>query len=69
MTGTACALRWGNAPITSPDCRMVPARPRLIPAHSRAATQFYTQLKTVTSLWRAEDATELKAATQFPRVN
>lgn len=36
--------------------------------YGKAGVNFYTQLKTVTSHWRAEDATELKAATQFPRM-
>lgn len=34
--------------------------------YGKAGVQFYTQLKTVTSLWREDDATVLKAATSFP---
>jgi len=34
--------------------------------YGKAGVQFYTQLKTVTSLWREGDATVLKAATVMP---
>eukprot|EP00056_Hartaetosiga_gracilis_P021407 m.23981 g.23981 ORF g.23981 m.23981 type:complete len:520 (-) comp9059_c0_seq1:168-1727(-) len=34
--------------------------------YGKAGVQFYTQLKTVTSLWREGDADVLKAATNFP---
>jgi len=34
--------------------------------YGKAGVQFYTQLKTITSLWRGEDATALKAATAMP---
>lgn len=34
--------------------------------YGKAGVDFYTQLKTVTELWRSEDATELKAQTSMP---
>eukprot|EP00055_Hartaetosiga_balthica_P002650 m.4720 g.4720 ORF g.4720 m.4720 type:complete len:519 (+) comp2281_c0_seq1:1566-3122(+) len=34
--------------------------------YGKAGVQFYTQLKTITSLWREGDADVLKAATNFP---
>jgi malonate-semialdehyde dehydrogenase (acetylating)/methylmalonate-semialdehyde dehydrogenase len=34
--------------------------------YGKAGVQFFTQLKTVTSLWREQDARELKAATVMP---
>lgn len=34
--------------------------------YGKAGVQFYTQLKTITSLWRSTDATTLKAATVMP---
>merc|ERR1711935_348823 len=34
--------------------------------YGKAGVQFYTQLKTITELWRAEDATELKAQVSMP---
>jgi len=34
--------------------------------YGKAGVQFYTQLKTITSLWRETDATVLKAATSMP---
>jgi malonate-semialdehyde dehydrogenase (acetylating)/methylmalonate-semialdehyde dehydrogenase len=34
--------------------------------YGKGGIQFYTQLKTVTSLWRSDDATELKASTAMP---
>eukprot|EP00051_Salpingoeca_urceolata_P026777 m.478647 g.478647 ORF g.478647 m.478647 type:complete len:522 (-) comp21191_c0_seq1:1676-3241(-) len=35
--------------------------------YGKAGVQFYTQQKTVTTLWRDSDATELKAQVSFPR--
>ena len=34
--------------------------------YGKAGINFYTQVKTVTSLWRADDAEHLKAATSMP---
>jgi malonate-semialdehyde dehydrogenase (acetylating)/methylmalonate-semialdehyde dehydrogenase len=34
--------------------------------YGKAGVHFYTQLKTITELWRAEDATELKAQVSMP---
>lgn len=34
--------------------------------YGKAGIHFYTQLKTITELWRAEDATELKAQVSMP---
>jgi len=34
--------------------------------YGKAGVHFYTQLKTITELWRAEDATELKAEVAMP---
>ena len=34
--------------------------------YGKAGVQFYTQLKTITSLWRSTDAATLKAATVMP---
>lgn len=36
--------------------------------YGKAGIQFYTQWKTVTSLWRAEDATDQKAQVSFPKM-
>lgn len=36
--------------------------------YGKAGIQFYTQWKTVTSLWRGEDATDKKAQVSFPKV-
>ena len=41
-------------------------RAHLIASVPVGGIQFYTQLKTVTSLWRSDDATELKASTAMP---
>jgi len=35
--------------------------------YGKAGIDFYTQQKTITSLWRSEDAMDQKAATAFPR--
>ncbi|XP_047137677.1 probable methylmalonate-semialdehyde/malonate-semialdehyde dehydrogenase [acylating], mitochondrial isoform X1 [Hydra vulgaris] len=37
--------------------------------YGKAGVQFYTQWKTVTSLWRAEDATDKTAQVSFPRMS
>lgn len=34
--------------------------------YGKAGVNFYTQIKTVTSLWRGDDAQTLKAATVMP---
>lgn len=34
--------------------------------YGKAGVHFFTQLKTITELWRAEDATELKAQVSMP---
>lgn len=36
--------------------------------YGKAGVQFYTQWKTVTSLWRSEDATDKKAQVSFPKM-
>jgi len=36
--------------------------------YGKAGVQFFTQWKTVTSLWRSEDATDQKAQVSFPRM-
>jgi len=36
--------------------------------YGKAGIQFYTQWKTVTTLWRAEDATDKKAQVSFPKL-
>jgi len=36
--------------------------------YGKAGIQFYTQWKTVTSLWRADDATDKKAQVSFPKM-